>query len=46
VVVSATSAFAANVSVPEIDAFFGMAAMGAVGSIVALVWERRRQRKR
>ena len=28
--------------VPEIDAFSGLAAMGVVGSIAALIWERRR----
>jgi hypothetical protein len=31
-------------AVPEIDAFSGMAAMGAVGSIAALIWERRRRK--
>jgi hypothetical protein len=30
--------------VPEIDAFSGMAAMGVVGSIAALIWERRRRK--
>jgi hypothetical protein len=30
--------------VPEIDAFSGMAAMGVVGSIAALLWERRRRK--
>jgi len=30
--------------VPEIDAFSGMAAMGVVGSIAALIWERRRKK--
>jgi hypothetical protein len=29
--------------VPEIDAFSGLAAMGVVGSIAALIWERRRK---
>jgi len=33
----------AVVSVPEIDAFAGLAAMGLVGSIAALIWERRRK---
>ena len=32
-------------AVPEIDAFSGMAAMGVVGSIAALIWERRRRKK-
>jgi hypothetical protein len=30
--------------VPEIDAFSGVAAMGVVGSIAALIWERRRRK--
>ena len=30
----------APLAVPEIDAFSGMAAMGVVGSIAALIWER------
>ena len=30
--------------VPEIDAFAGLAAMGVVGSITALIWERRRKK--
>ena len=30
--------------VPEIDAFSGLAAMGVVGSIAALIWERRRKK--
>jgi hypothetical protein len=34
----------AAVAVPEIDAFSGMAAMGVVGSIAALIWERRRKK--
>ena len=43
VVLSATSALANGVAVPEIDAFSGMAALGAVGSIAALMWERRQR---
>ena len=44
-VLSATAASAGQqYHVPEIDAFSGMAALGAVGSIVALIWERRRRR--
>jgi len=31
--------------VPEIDAYSGLAAMAAVGSIASLLWERRRGRK-
>ena len=30
--------------VPEIDALIGLAAMGVVGSIAALIWERRRKK--
>ena len=39
---STVSAYA-DVIVPEIDAFSGLAAMGVVGSIAALIWERRRK---
>ena len=31
-------------AVPEIDAFAGLAAMGVVGSIAGLIWERRRKK--
>jgi hypothetical protein len=34
----------AQVAVPEIDAFSGLAAMGLIGSIGALIWERRRKK--
>ena len=37
-------AYAVGLAVPEIDAFSGMAAMGLVGSIAALIWERRRKK--
>ena len=40
----ATTVGAHAVAVPEIDAFSGMAAMGVVGSIAALIWERRRKK--
>ena len=40
---STVSAHAGFVQVPEIDAFSGLAAMGVVGSIAALIWERRRK---
>ena len=40
---STVGAYADGVVVPEIDAFSGMAAMGVVGSIAALIWERRRK---
>jgi hypothetical protein len=39
---STVSAYA-SITVPEIDAFSGLSAMGVVGSIVALIWERRRK---
>jgi hypothetical protein len=39
---STASAYAAT-AVPEIDATSGIAAMGIVGSIAALIWERRRK---
>ena len=38
------AAYAGAVDVPEIDAFSGMAAMGVIGSISALIWERRRKK--
>jgi hypothetical protein len=40
---SAGSAYAGTVA-PEIDGAAGLAAMGAVGAVVAFVWERRRRR--
>jgi hypothetical protein len=40
---STVSAYAEVASVPEIDAFSGMAAMGVIGSIAALLWERGRK---
>ena len=42
-IASTVSAYAAAQAVPEIDAFSGLAAMGVIGSIAALVWERRRK---
>jgi hypothetical protein len=39
-----TVAASAAIVVPEIDAFSGLAAMGLVGSIAALIWERRRKK--
>ena len=41
---STVSAYAAVTTVPEIDASSGLAAMGVVGSIAALIWERRRRK--
>jgi hypothetical protein len=40
-IASTVNAYA--VPVPEIDGFSGMAAMGLIGSIAALIWERRRR---
>jgi hypothetical protein len=41
---STASAYAVGeVPVPEIDAFSGLAAMAVIGSIAALIWERRRK---
>ena len=41
---STVSAYAGSDPVPEIDATSGLVAMGVVGSIVALIWERRRRK--
>ena len=38
------AAYAVTLAVPEIDAFSGMAAMGLIGSIGALIWERKRKK--
>jgi hypothetical protein len=38
------AAFATPTAVPEIDALSGMAAMGLIGSIGALIWERKRKK--
>ena len=48
-VASTVAAFAGEVvsiPVPEIDALAGLSAMALVGSIGALIWERRRKSKR
>jgi hypothetical protein len=44
-IATTVGAYAGAADVPEIDAFSGLAAMGVVGSIAALVWERRRRKK-
>ena len=44
VAILASVAASAATVVPEIDAFSGLAAMGLVGSIAALIWERRRKK--
>ena len=44
-IASTISASAAASAVPEIDAYAGFAAIGVVGSIGALLWERRRKRQ-
>jgi hypothetical protein len=43
-IASTVGAYAGENPVPEIDAFSGLAAMGVVGSIAALIWERRRKK--
>ena len=43
-IASTVGAYAQTSAVPEIDAFSGMAAMGVVGSIAVLIWERRRRK--
>jgi hypothetical protein len=43
-IVSTVSAYAGGVAVPEIDAASGLAAMAVVGSVAALIWERRRRK--
>jgi hypothetical protein len=42
-IVSTLSAYAGVASVPEIDASSGLAAMAVVGSVAALIWERKRR---
>jgi hypothetical protein len=44
-IASTISASAAVAPVPEIDAYAGLAAMGLVGSIATLLWERRRKHR-
>jgi hypothetical protein len=44
-VASTISASAAVSPVPEIDAYAGLAAMGLMGSVATLLWERRRRKK-
>jgi hypothetical protein len=44
-IASTVGAYAGSADVPEIDAFSGLAAMGVIGSIGALIWERRRRKK-
>ena len=43
-IASTISAMAGNITVPEIDAVSGLSAMAVVGSIAALIWERRRRK--
>jgi hypothetical protein len=40
---STLSAYAGEQPVPEIDALSGLAALGVLGSIAALIWERMRK---
>jgi hypothetical protein len=42
-IASTVSAYALETAVPEIDAFGGLAALAVIGSIAAVIWERRRQ---
>ena len=44
VMLSAGAAHAGTIAVPEIDGPSGLAAMSAVGAVVAFIWERRRSR--
>ena len=37
------ASFAAALAAPEIDALSGMTALGLVGAVITLVWERRRK---
>lgn len=43
-IASTVGAFATSAAAPEIDAYSGLAAMGLVGSIATLFWERRRKK--
>jgi hypothetical protein len=43
-IASTVSAMAGTATVPEIDAVSGLSAMAVVGSIAALIWERRRRK--
>jgi hypothetical protein len=43
-IASTVGAHAAEAPVPEIDAFSGLSALGVVGAIGALIWERQRNR--
>ena len=45
-VASTISAYAGTTTVPEIDAVSGLSVLGLLGSIGALIWERRRKRHR
>ena len=44
IIAATASAYAGITAVPEIDSFSGLAAMGIVGSIAALFWERKRRK--
>jgi hypothetical protein len=46
ILIASTVSAYATVDVPEIDAFSGLSALGVIGSIGALIWERRRNRRR
>ena len=42
--IASTVSASAGTAVPEIDATSGMAAMAVVGTIAALIWERKRHK--
>ena len=44
ILISSTAFAYANAVVPEIEGSAGLAALSAVGAVVAFVWERRRKR--
>jgi len=44
--VASTVSAHAQVAVPEIDAYSGMSALGVLGAVGALMWERRRGARR
>ena len=46
ILIASTISTYAGTAVPEIDGVSGLTAMGVVGSIVALIWERQRKRHR
>ena len=43
-IASTVTAYAGGAPVPEVDAVSGLTALGVIGAIGALIWERRRNR--